>query len=218
MYFHVFLFSSSISYNTVNNGVDVSKLGEALKFNRSLIKLKVYSNFYFNYFLINFEDSIEIFEKALESNICLLDISDSESKLLQRNEEIQTNLSKRIFECKNPHLSLLDYKILQRVNVAVIFENVWNLQQSQQTIGKPYEQSLREYWELISNGFPKRFLTILGVCKLNQTSPSRAHLLGIPTEILSYIGSFLNPKDFNFSIDANELEAQSRRKKKQRVV
>jgi hypothetical protein len=56
---------------------------------------------------------------------------------------------------------------------------------------------IREYWELISlNGFSKYFLFILGICKLNQISPFRSHLLGIPKEILNYIGSFLNPKDF----------------------
>ena len=116
---------------------------------------------------------------------------------LKRNREIQAKLSKRIFECKNTHLSLLDYKILERVNVAVIFNNVWELHQTQQT-GKTYEEYLREYWELISlNTFSKYFLFILGVCKLNQIPPSRSHLLGIPKEILTHIGSFLNPKDFS---------------------
>ncbi len=122
--------------------------------------------------------------------------SETINKLLERNKEIQTNLSKRIFECKNTHLSLLDYKILGRVNVAVIFNNVRNIQQTQQT-GKTYEEYLREYWELISlNTFSKYFLFILGICKLNQIPPFRSHLLGIPKEILNYIGSFLNPKDF----------------------
>ncbi len=163
--------------------------------------------------LIYFEEptNIEILEKSLKSNISLLSLSQAFGapfkssiikEFLDRNEKIQTTLSERIFKCKNTHLSLLDYKILERVNVAVIFSNVWKLHETQQT-GKTYEECLREYWELISlNTFSKYFLFILGVCKLNQIPPFRSHLLGIPKEILNYIGSFLNSKDFSLKLSA----------------
>lgn len=142
---------------------------------------------------------LKLFEDSLKFNYSLLNLDDpcqnyskASTLLLLRNEKIQITLCKRIFECKNPYLSLLDYKLLAKVNVTIIFENTWNLQNS-----KSYDQYLCEFWELISNGFSKYFLTILGICKLNQTSSSIFHLLGIPKEILNRIGSFLNPNDFS---------------------